>query len=582
MKTTFAVVLMGGALLSGCGDGQQDSAAHETADLVLTGGTIYTVDGSATVAETIAIKGDRIIYVGSADGAKAYTGDSTKIQDISGQTVFPGFTDSHAHLPDGGGTILGLGLTALESAEDIVARVKAYAEAHPDLPAITGGGWELNLFRDANPHKDLLDAIVPDRPVFLVAADGHNGWVNSKALELAGITKDTPDPVNGRIERDEDGNPTGTLRESAQGLVAHIFPTPSVDEVVKSLEAGMAYQAGHGITATIDAAIMQDHNEAAYLAVSERRDLPQRVRLSLLAADEMVTSIVTPQNVDAVVQKLVQRRAAFRAQARDRLDAEAVKVFVDGVPENHTAALLEPYVNAPLGADHRGEINLSEEALSAYATALEKEGFQVHIHAIGDRAVRVSLNALEKAIAENGERDRRHHLSHLEIVQPEDIARFAPLGVTANLQALWHYNDAYISELTEPFLQDKLHRWLYPAKSFVKANTRVVWGSDWPVSSSDPFDSMEVAVLRKDPENADDVSWIPEEALSVDDMIRALTINGAYLMGQDDIRGSLEVGKQADFIIVDADPYKIEPAKLSDIQVLGTYIGGQKVFGAEK
>lgn len=570
-----------GALLMVAACGEQAEEGMQPADLIIAGGTIYTVDGESSVAEALAVRDGKIVYVGSSAGAAPYAGENTQRIDLDGQPVFPGFTDSHAHLPDGGGTLLGLGFQGMTSAEEIVAAVKAYADAHPDMPAIMGSGWELNLFPDANPSKELLDAVVPDRPVFLGAADGHNGWVNSKALELAGITKDTEDPLNGRIERDADGNATGTLRESAQGLVMHIFPTPDVDDVIKNLEAGMAYQAGHGITATIDAAIMADVNEQAYLAVAERADLPQRVRLSLLAAEEMVTSVVTEENAAATVDKLVSRRAQFRARSAGRLDAEAVKIFVDGVPENHTAALLEPYVNAPLGPDHAGEINLSEQALSDYTTKLEAKDFQVHMHAIGDRAVRVGLNALEAAKKANGERDRRHQLAHLEIVQPEDIARFGPLGVTADMQTLWHFRDAYISDLTEPFLQEELHRWLYPAKSFIEADARIVWGSDWPVSTSNPFHSIEVAVLRKDPENADDQRWIPEEAVSVDDMIRALTVNGAYLMGQDDIRGSLEVGKEADFIILDADPYKVQPEAISDIKVTTTYIGGACVHGCD-
>lgn len=579
MKYFPVAALTGLLALAACGDSTSDSARAK-ADAVFTGGTVYTVDGANSVAEAIAIRGDQIVYVGSAAGAKAYIGDGTRVQDITGQTVFPGFTDSHAHLSGGGETLLGLGLNGMASVDEVLAAIRAYAEANPDMPVIAGSGWELNLFKDANPHKSLLDGIVPDRPVILGAADGHNGWVNSRALELAGITRDTPDPVNGRIERDADGNPTGTLRESAQGLIADILPAPTLDMVVRQLEAGLAYQAGHGITASIDAAIMADQHEQAYQAASERADLPQRVRVSLLAADEMVTSTVTAENVDEVVTRLKARREAYRARTGGRMDAEAVKIFVDGVAENHTAAMLAPYINAPLGADHRGDINLSEEALNAYVTRLEAEGFQVHMHAIGDRAVRVALNAVEAARAANGPTGVRHHISHLEVVQPDDIARFAPLGATANLQALWHFNDPYISELTEPFLEESLHRWLYPARSFVEAGARIVWGSDWPVSTSDPFDSIEVAVLRKNPEDAKDKRWIAEESLSVDDMIRALTINGAWLMGQEDTRGSLEVGKQADFIIIDADPYKIAPEAISDISVLKTFVAGQQVHSA--
>jgi predicted amidohydrolase YtcJ len=577
MKSIASWSLVSLMALTACEQAAQESQSP-AADLVLTGGTIYTVDGDARTVSALAVTDGKIVYVGDDAGAQAYVDEGTDVRDLAGRAVFPGFTDSHAHLPDGGGTLLGLGLGGIMTEEEVLAEVKAYAEAHPDLPFIVGSGWELSLFKDANPHKSLLDAIVPDRPVFLVAADGHNGWANSKALENAGITAETQDPPKGRIERDEAGNPTGTLREAAQGLIAPILPTLALEDVVNNLEAGMAYQLGHGITATIDAAIMADVNEAAYLSVASRADLPHRVRVSLLAADEFVTSNVTEENAEATVTKLLSRREAYRAASAGRLDAEAVKIFVDGVVENYTAAMLDPYVGTPLGDSHRGVANLTEPALTAYSIALDRADSQIHMPALGDRAVRAGLNAIEAVNATNGDKDRRHHLAHLEIVQPEDIARFAPLGVTANLQTLWHFEDAYISDLTRPYLREELHRWLYPAKSFVEAGTRIVWGSDWPVSTSDPFDSIEVAVTRLGPDGEDVPVLVPEEALSVDDMIRALTINGAYLMGQEDIRGSLEVGKQADFFIASADPYKVSFEDLSEIEALETFVGGASVF----
>lgn len=552
--------------------------AQNPADMVLTNGQIYTVDGAGRVVSAIAVTGGKIVYVGDDAGAGAFVGSDTVVTDLKGSAVFPGFTDSHAHIPDGGGTLLGLGLGGMASAEDVLAAVKTYADTHPELPVIVGSGWELSLFDEANPGKELLDEIVPDRPVFLSAADGHNGWVNSAMLALAGVDASTADPENGRIERDGEGNPTGTLREAAMGLFTPYLPVPDLDDVLENLDVGIKYQLSHGITASIDAAIMDDMMEEAYLKASERADLPQHMRVSLLAAEEMVTSTVTLENVDAIVARVEERREAYRKRSKGRIDAEAVKIFVDGVAENHTAAMLKPYVGAPLGPDHKGEPNLSPEALSAYASKLDAAGFQVHMHAIGDRAVRMSLDAVEAAKVANGDTDNRHHIAHLEIVQPEDIQRFAALGVSANMQTLWHFRDAYITDLTEPFLEKDLQRWLYPAKSFRNAGARVVWGSDWPVSTSDPFDSMEVAVLRRDPHAADGETWLPEEALSVDDMIRALTIEGAYLMGQEDTRGSLEVGKQADFIVLDANPYKVNPVDISEISVTATYIDGQKVY----
>ena len=578
MKSVFLATTAAACLLSACAEKPSAPAA----DLVLSGGQIYTVDSASSVVSAVAVAGGKIVYVGDDAGAKAYIGDATQVVELGGRAVFPGFTDSHAHLPDGGGTLMGLGLGGIETAEEVLAAVKAYADAHPELPVIVGSGWELSLFAEANPSKELLDEILPDRPVFLSAADGHNGWANSAMLALAGIDENTEDPENGRIEHGEDGKPSGTLRESAMGLLVPFLPVSGLEDVLAYLDAGLNYQLSHGITASIDAAIMDDMLEEAYLKASERADLPQRVRVSLLAADEMVTSRVTLENVDQTVAKVTKRREAYRARSKGRVNAEAVKIFVDGVAENHTAAMLKPYVGAPLGDAHRGETNLTPEALAAYTTKLDAAGFQVHMHAIGDRAVRVALDAAEAAKAANGDTGNRHHIAHLEIVQPEDIKRFPELGVTANMQTLWHFRDAYITDLTEPFLEKDVQRWLYPAKSFKDAGARIVWGSDWPVSTSDPFDSMEVAVLRRDPHADSGETWLPEEALTVDDMVRALTIEGAYLMGQEDMRGSLEVGKQADFIILDADPYKVEPSDISEISVTATYIDGEKVYSLAK
>ncbi|MCJ9429133.1 amidohydrolase [Kordiimonas marina] len=563
--------------LAGC----NGKKAEAPADLVLTHGTVYTVNDQNAVVQAVAVRNGAIVFVGTDAGAKAFIGPKTKVEDLGGKAVFPGFTDSHVHLPDGGAGIRGLALGSIMDVKTVLADVKAYADANPDLPVIFGAGWELSLFPDANPSKALLDAIVPDRPVVLGAADGHNSWVNTKALELAGITKDTKDPINGHIEHDADGNPSGTLREAAQALVMSIVPQPTEEDAEKNIEAGMHFQLSNGITSSIDAAIMADQNEAAYLKLSENPDLPQRMRVCLLAAKAMVTSVVTPENAAETVKELDARRAQYRKHAKDRLNAECVKIFVDGVYENHTAAMIDPYVNAAEGPEYRGRPNLSPEALDAYVTDLDADGFQVHMHAIGDRAVRMALDAVEAAEKANGPKDRRHQIAHLEIVRPEDIKHFKPLNVTADLQTLWHFADEYITDLTVPFLQKDLQRWIYPAKSFKDAGARIVWGSDWPVSTSDPFQSMEVAVTRQDP-NADPAKseppLVPEEALTVDDMIQALTRGGAYLMNQENIRGSLEVGKRGDMIIVDHDPYKVKPVDIGSIKVLETFIDGKTVF----
>ncbi|GHF26491.1 amidohydrolase [Kordiimonas sediminis] len=576
------IYIISGAMLLALGACSAQNTETNTdksfADTILTGGTIYTMDTSQTVASAMAVKDGKIVALGTVDEMQAYSGDATQTIDLNGATVFPGFTDAHVHVAGGGEGLRGLTLHDAQTPDVMLAKIKAYADAHPDMPVITGFGWELNVFEAGNPHKSLLDEIIPDRPVILTAADGHNSWVNSKAFEMAGVTADTPDPVAGHIEKDADGQPSGTLRESAMKLMAGILPEVTKADMVANLRAGAEFQLSNGIVGSIDAAISANMEEQAYLDAATDPKYPQRFRVSLLASDHSVSSIVTEENVDAVVETLSERRQKFREANKGRVDAESVKIFVDGVPENFTAAMHDPYVGVPQGPDHRGVMNLTENALIKYVTALDNKGFNILTHSMGDRAIDATLTAFEQMMEANPARDRRNHISHLEFLTPTSFKRFDVPGMAANIQSLWHFNDPYISELTEPFVKPEIHRWIYPAKSFKDAGAKLVWGSDWPVSTSNPFMSIEVAVLRQDPNNAEDTPWIPEEKLTVDDMMVALTRNGAWIMGQDDIRGTLEAGKLADFIILSADPYKVKPYDISEITVKATYLEGEQVY----
>ncbi|WP_308909617.1 amidohydrolase [Pseudokordiimonas caeni] len=579
-KTFGAGVALAALLVAGCGEkaGDNDAAKGPVADRVIVGATIYTVDGDNRVVDAMAVREGKILYVGDRAGAQAYVGDGTQVDALDGKVIFPGFTDTHAHVASGGEELNGLSLTGVGSVEEVIAKVKAYADAHPELDFIVGRGWDLTLFPGANPSKDLLDAIVPDRPVYLEGADGHNGWANSKAFEAAGITKDTPDPAKGSFARLPDGTPSGALREEANGAITALLPAPTKEGVIADIRRGMAFQNMQGMTAMVDASVTDSVYNEAFLDLAKDPALPLRMKLSFLPGKTWEESFTTLETVDEHVAAVVKRREDFRKVNAGRVDGDGIKIFVDGVAENFTAAVIEPYVNIPDGHDHHGVMNLAPEALTAFVTGVDKEGFNVLFHSLGDQAVRSALDAVENAEKVNGPRDRRHHLSHLEFVDPADIPRFKELGAVANLQTLWHYADTYITDLTLPHIKEDRQRWIYPAKSFKDAGVKLSWGSDWPVSTSDPFDSIEVAVTRQDPHDATSTPFIPEEALTVDDMIRALTINGAWIMGQDAVRGSLEEGKLADYIVVTADPYKVAPADISEIEVLETVVEGATVY----
>lgn len=573
--------IWGSALLAlaACNERGQDASAVLQADMVLSGGPVHVMDLERTVAQAVALKDGIIIYVGDEAGVVPFIGATTQRIDLAGRPVFPGFTDAHVHIPSGGETLSILTLYEAETPQQAQEMVRAYAENHPELDVIVGTGWELRTFPGANPPKSLIDVVVPDRPVILEAADGHNSWVNSKALELAGITKDTPDPVNGRIEREaESGEPSGTLREAAMSLMAQLMPSPTLERMREHLRAGTARLNALGYTAAIEAASNPGVFEQAYTLLAKEGQLSLKVRLSMLPGRNLLDTALTQDNYMVAVEALKARRDAIMRTGVGNLNADAVKIFVDGVPENYTAALLEPYVGSPLGPDHKGEPNMPDEVLNAYVAALDEAGFQVHFHALGDRAVRMALNAVEGAYEDGQKAPNPHHISHLEIINPDDYVRFNDLGVYANVQALWAYADEYITELTAPFMGAERASRLYPIGSLVAAGAPLAMGSDWPVSIPDPFAAIEVAVRRQDWQTPGDTPWLPEQAVTLDEMLDALTIGGAALMGQSAMRGTVTTGKDADLVILDRDPYQVPVEDLSEITVDMTLLKGAVVY----
>ncbi len=478
--------------------------------------------------------------------------------------VLPAFHDAHVHPVSGGVEALECDLNGLPTQAAILDKVKRYAAEHRTAPWVRGGGWDLTVFPDANPSKDLLDAAVPDRPAYLSAADGHSVWVNSKALALAGVTKATPDPPYGRIERDAAGEPSGTLREDAADLVAKLLPARSAKDQTDGLREGLRIANRFGLTSLVEASA-SENDLAAYAALESRGELTARVLASLYCD--------TGKGL-AEVPRLVALRSKY---AGKRLRTNAVKIFSDGVLETRTAAVLEPYVGFP---DDLGKPNLGPEVFGPLATALDKEGFQIHVHAIGDRAIRMSLDALEAARTANGPRDARHHLAHIELIDPADIPRFRKLNVVANFQPLWANGDKYLTELTEPKLGAARSRWLYPIASVVASGAPFAFGSDWSVSSMNPLEGIEVAVTRRQPSEGPGAAWLPEERIPLPDAIAAYTIRGAYLDFSEKETGSIEVGKAADLVVLDRNLFEIPPSQIHEAKVLLTLLEGKEVYRA--
>ncbi len=563
-------ILLSAAALAGCArEGADQAANHKSAvaDLALRNGAIYTVDGSRSWAETIAVDDGRIVYVGNDAGAKDYIGPQTQVVDLKGRLVVPGMQDVHIHPISGGIEANGCDLNAATTVEEYLAIIKKYADEHPNDPWIKGGGWSMASFGPgALARKELIDAIVPDRPVILWSRDGHTTWVNSRALEVAGITKDTPDPADGRIDRDpKTGEPSGSLQEGASGLVAAKSP-PNTDQV---RDDGLRYAIkmlnSYGITGVQDASV-----DEADLKTYQRLD--EAGELSL----HVVGSIWWERDPGlAQIEGIKKLRSDY---TKGRVDASTVKIMQDGVLENYTGVVLEPY-RLKGKPDVRGIPMIEPELLKQAVTKLDAEGFQVHFHAIGDGAVRQALDAVEAARTANGELGHRHHISHIQLIHPDDQPRFRKLNVIANFQPLWAYADDYVTELTLPFISKAAAAYMYPIASMERSGAVVAFGSDWSVSTANPFEEMETAITRMSSVGDTDKPFMPEERIGLPEALAAFTINAAYTNRDEKNTGSLEVGKLANLAVLDRNLFEIPATEISDTKVLLTLFEGKPVHG---
>lgn len=566
-KTCMLIIAIA---LAGCAQQateKLDEKKSAVADLALTNGAIYTVNGERAWAQAIAIDDGRIVYVGTDVGAKDYIGPQTQVIDLKGRMVLPGMQDVHIHPIMSGIQANQCDLSALEDVEQYVAKIKECAAARPDDPWITGGGWSMAAFGPgAIASKKLIDAVVPDRPVILDSRDGHSSWANSKAIELAGITNDTPDPPDGRIDRDpKTREAIGSFQDGGDALVRAKQP-PATDA---QRDAGLRYAVrmlnGYGITGITDASVNED-DLRSYHRVDDAGDLKLHV----------VASIWWKR--DQGLEQIENIQRLRKAYTGGRIDAGTVKIMQDGVMESYTALMLEPY-KLPGRKDVRGIPMVDPELLKKAVTQLDADGFQVHFHAIGDLAVRQALDAIEAAYKANGDLGHRHQISHLQLIHPDDQPRFRKLHVIADFEPLWAFEDDYVRDLTLPFISKQTASYMYPIGSMEKSGAVVAFGSDWSVSTANPFEEMETAITRMGALGETRTPWMPDERISLPEALAAFTINAAYTNRDDKDTGSLEIGKRANLAVLDRNLFDIPASEISDTKVLLTLFEGKPVHG---
>lgn len=567
--------------LAGCLD---DDSPPRPATLVLRGGKVRTMDANARIATAVAIRDNKIVAIGSDRDIARYVRTGTQVIELDGRTVMPGFIDAHVHPAVGAERLAQCSVDGVQLA---VGDIVAYALSDC-LPGETNPAPDKWIqIANVNPANfvasaDDLDAISATRPVALHGIDGHTEWVNHVALHKAGITAATPDPTGGQIERDAQGNPTGFLKDAAQGLVDSIIPAPSLDDRVALTNNAFDLMRARGIT-TVQEAWASDTELTTYETMETAGNLKMRVRASLKS------DIVDDE---AEYQRLIGIRSHFASHPLVR--ADSVKIFSDGVIEypTQTAAMIEPYLDANgQPTTNVGGRYFAQDVLNRYVTRLDKEGFSIHVHSIGDFTTHAVLDAFEAARGANGATDNRHEIAHLQIVAPPDFPRFAALGVYANMQLFWAQPDEYSMDAVAPYILPETHRYMYPAASLKAAGATIIGGSDWPVDAqpgdpmpNTPLAAAQIGVTRTFPYLGYAYTGQvlhAEEAVAIDDMMKAYTINAARALKQDDRTGSIEVGKLADLVVLDQDPYTVASDTLMQVAVTNTVFDGQVVFDSQ-
>ncbi|RRK34283.1 amidohydrolase [Schaedlerella arabinosiphila] len=558
-----------------------EAEQEASASLVLKNGIIQTMVSEENTAEAIAINGDEIIYVGDSDGAEAYIGDSTEVIDLDGAMVTPGFMDGHMHAANGWVTkLFAVSFSGCKTNDDYIEAVRTFAEENPDVDVITGGRFDLNNYAqddgtNPGPAKEDLDQACSDRPVILKSVDGHSYWVNSKALELAKITKDTKDPKAGVISRNEDGTPRGMLTDTAKDLVADLAEQVQYTDEMYMEAAEKFQEEAHsmGITGMTSCPSGNDDAISGFYKLEESGELSLRLKSAKVAAPE-----ISPEEMIDIVKKHGETY-----KDSEWIDTNVVKIFADGVTEGKTGVFLEPYLeSAGKGTDYKGNPVWTDEQFNEMAAALDKEGIQLHTHAIGDGAVNQTLNAYEYAEEQNGKRDARFTITHVCAVTPDDIQRLADMEVVSALQFLWMYADP-LFELEKAMIGEERALAMYPVKEMQEQGCIISGASDYSVSPYDVLDEIETGVTRNSPyeEDTEVMFRNPEQAVSAYTVLEAYTKNVAYENFWDEKLGTIEVGKKADLAVLGQNILTCDPEEISETPVLYTIAGGKIVYQGE-
>jgi predicted amidohydrolase YtcJ len=534
------------------------------ADTVLVHARIYTVNPKEPWAQAMAVRAGMIIAVGSDKAIDAYQGPSTKVIDAKGRLVLPGMVDAHVHFMAGSAILQQVSLNDAKTVGEFQKAIKDYAVAHPGSKWIQGMGWVYSIFgKSGLPDKKLVDEVIPDRPVYLLAYDGHTSLANSKALKAAGITRKTPDPPSGIIVRDPaTGEPTGVLKEAAGQLVAKVIPQPSHEEERDRLTKAIHYASSLGLTRLISAG-----------ADAERVELFDEIRQggNLTIRFTMARFVNAPVTPDAI-KVLEQNRKKY---SDEWIDAGQVKFLLDGVIEAHTAAMLEPYENDPR---NRGLLYFEPEEYKGSVSQFDRLGFCISTHAIGDRAIRLALDAYEAADKTNGPTDARHRIEHIEAPNAQDISRFGKLGVIAGMQPLHATPDFNTLNNWAGSIGPQRARHAFPWHSILAGGAQLGFGSDWPVVTLSPWPGLQILLTRETSEGAPAGGWHPDERLTLEQAIQGYTMGGATAAKREKTEGSIEVGKLADVIIISQDLFKIAPNQIGKTKIMMTMVGGKIVY----
>jgi predicted amidohydrolase YtcJ len=545
--------------LAGCTGGP----GAEPADLIIVNGKLYP-GGGAPPAEAVAVRGNRILAVGSRAEIETHRNDRTTVVDAKGGTVLAGFNDGHVHFLSGGESLDRVNLFEAARVGDAQRAIREFASAEPDRPWVLGRGWLYGTFPGGLPTRQQLDEVVSDRPALMECYDGHTVWVNSKALALAGITRETPDPPNGLIVRDGTGEPTGVLKESAQGLVNDILPQPTPEENLELIRRAIRRAQSLGVTSVQNAGMDRDEFEL-YAELERRGELGIRMYAALSAP---------PGFSEEDAARYEELLAKYPGTAL--LKTGAIKMYADGVIESHTAALLEPYANR----DTTGIPNYTAEDMNRIVSMMDGKGWQIFIHAIGDRGIRMALDAYERAAEANPApaRGRRHRIEHIEAVSEADIPRFAQLGVIASMQPFHANPIPNVLEVWAVNLGPERAARAWAWKSIQDSGGRLAFGTDWPVVDLDPRPGIHTALTRRTLEGKPEGGFVPEQRLPLEDVLDAWTAGSAYASFEEERKGTLSPGMLADIVVLSMDLFSAPIETIKDFEVETTVFDGRVVY----